>query len=398
METPGFLTPTLIAQNAAAAGLEQVVVEQLIALAVRIAGEPTLRHCVEQIYAQNYQRAELTIEPDPETLFGAEVHKLYLLLAVDAVRQLRAVHQQRGIPDAITCESYGPLPMSARRFAEWHNGQIGLEDWVARYWFGQVVASGNLYRLGRMEYILEPFDGDIRVYRHNQSGQVQALAEAGARFTTDGYRPYHFDEATYAYYGWSKEEASDGWTATLSEDDTHIIGTPISPYGYALPTPQRLAKDEWTLILRNGDTVLDMHIPNFMPLHLDLLQTSLQRALDFFPRYHPERPFKAFVCSSWIFNTQWVDFLPATSNLLAFQQQGYLFPLSSNGAGGLYFIFGNRLVDLASAPQDTALRRTVITHLRAGGKLRNGGFFLLPDAVARFGQAPYRQPSTPSFI
>lgn len=398
METPDFLSPSLIQQNATAAGLEQAVVGQLIALAARIAAEPALHHCAKQLYAQSYERAELTIDPAAETLFGAEANKLYLLLAVDAIRQLRAVHQQRGIPDAITRESYGTLPMSAQRFADWHNGQIGLEDWVSRYWFGRVVASGNLYRLGRMEYILKLFDGNIRVYRHRQSGQVQALAEAGMRFTTEGYLPVQFDETTYAYYNWRKEEEKAGWTATLNEDESHVIGTPLSPYGYARPKPQRLAKDEWALILSNGDTVLDMHIPNFMPLHLDLLQASLQRALDFFPRYHPERPFKAFACSSWIFNTQWVDFLPATSNLLAFQRQGYLFPLPSNGAGGLYFIFGNRLVDLASAPQDTGLRRAVVAHLRAGGKLRNGGFLLLPEDVARFGQEPYRQPPRAKFI
>ena len=84
-----------------------------------------------------------------------------------------------------------------------------------------------------------------------------------------------------------------------------------------------------------------------------------------------------------------MDFLPATSNLLAFQRQGYLFPMHSDGADGLYFIFGNWLVDLATAPQTTALQRAVVAHLRAGGQLREGGFLLLPEDVERFGQEPY---------
>ncbi|MCB0060523.1 MAG: hypothetical protein KDE19_00340, partial [Caldilineaceae bacterium] len=180
------------------------------------------------------------------------------------------------------------------------------------------------------------------------------------------------------------------WTTELHEDDTHVIGTPISPLGYALPQPLQLIKAEWQLVLQNGDTVLDMHIPNFMPLELDLLKASLQRALEFFPRYHPERPFKAFICSSWIFNTQMGGMLPPTANLLAFQRQGYLFPLPSHGAGAMYFLFGNQLVDLQTAPQDTTLRRAVIAHIKAGGKLRHGGFFLYPEDVARFGQEPYR--------
>jgi hypothetical protein len=81
--------------------------------------------------------------------------------------------------------------------------------------------------------------------------------------------------------------------------------------------------------------------------------------------------------------------LPANSNLLAFQRQGYLFPLPSNGADGLYFIFGNRLIDPATAPQNTQLQRVVIKHLQAGGKLRRGGFLLLPEDVEKFGREPY---------
>ncbi len=65
--------------------------------------------------------------------------------------------------------------------------------------------------------------------------------------------------------------------------------------------------------------------------------------------------------------------------------------MPANGAGGLYFIFGKRLVDLATAPQDTGLRRAVVAHMQAGGKVRNGGFLLLPEDVAQFGQEPYRK-------
>ncbi|CAN5565677.1 hypothetical protein BH10CHL1_BH10CHL1_07390 [soil metagenome] len=395
MPLPEFLDPVLIRQNATEASLDQNTLEQLLALAARITSVPAWQQCAEQLFAQTYQRIDGTLEPSVEALFGTEANKLYLLLAVDAVRQLRAVQQARGIPEAITRESCGALAMVARRFAHWHPGQVGLEVATARHWFGVTVASGNLYRLGRLEFILKAFNGNIRVYRHRQSGQVLALAEEGVHFTQAGYLPFDFDEATYAHFGWRKEEPAEAeWIARIVENEDTIIGHAISPYGYALRTPQQLAKAEWALMLRNGDTVLDMHIPNFMPLELDLLQASLKRALDFFPRYYPERPFKAFTCGSWLFNTQWVEMLPATSNILAFQQQGYLFPLPSNGAGGLYFIFGDRLVDLDKAQQATGLQRAAVAHLRAGGKLRNGGFLLLPEDVEKFGQAPYRNRAT----
>ncbi len=392
MIIPAFLSAIQLQQNATAAGLDSTTISSLLALAERIRATATLQQCAEQLHTQTYQGLPLGIIPTPPAaLFGDDLHQLYLLVAVDAIRLLRMVHQERGIPEAITRESYAALPMCARRFAEAHDGAIGVEDWVLRSWIGRTVASGNLYRLGRMEFILKPFAGDLRVYRHKSSGQVQALAETGVRFTADGYRPFTFDEPTYTQYGWpSPQEGADDWIATLDEDEEQVTGTPLSANGYAMPAALRLAKAEWELLLRNGETVLEMHIPNFMPLSLDLLHDSLQRALDFFPHYHPECPFKAFVCSSWIFNTQWAEMLPPTSNLLAFQRQGYLFPLPSSGAGAIYFLFGKRAIDLATAPQDTTLRRAVVAHMQAGGQLRSGGFLLLPDDVSHFGQEPYR--------
>lgn len=391
MESFTFLAPTEIQQQATEAGLDQTVIEQLTALAQRITNESALRECAGQLFAQAYDRAVVTLAPMPETLFGAEVNLLYLLLALDSVRRLRISQQQRGVPAAITSDSSRSLAIAAQRFAEFHAGKAGLEDWILRYWYGPIAASGNLYRLGRLEFILQPFEGNVRVYRHKASGRVQVLAEEGVRFTADGHLPFAITDAAYAHYGWQKsEEAEEGWTATLVEDETSITGTPISPYGYALRTPLQLTKPDWGLRLCNGDNIIDMHIPNYMPLRLDLLQASLQQALAFFPRYYPERLFKAFVCGSWLFNTQWAELLPATSNILTFQRQGYLFPLPSDGVEGSYFIFGDWLIDLDNAPQDTTLRRAAIHHIRSGGKLRNGGFLLLPEDVAKFGQEPYR--------
>lgn len=391
MNRPPYLSPSTLAQTATEGGLDEQTIAALVALAERINTNPLLQTCAEALHAQAYEQREISLDPTPDELFGADANKLYLLLAVDAIRLLRAVHEERGIPKAITRESYGALPMSARRYSEWHNGEIGMEEWVFRSWFGSTVATGNLYRLGRMEYIFQKFEGDLRLYRHKESGQLQALAEAGIRFGADGYRPFTYNERVYEHYGWPKVKAAvEGWEADLQEDEETVTGTPLSAYGYAQQKTIILAKSAWELVLQNGDTVLDMHIPNHMPLRLDLLRDSLQRALDFFPRHHAERPFHAFVCDSWIFNTQWVEMLPATSNLLAFQRQGYLFPLASHGISPMYFLFGDQLIDLASAPQDTALRRAVIAHMQAGGKLRTGGFLLMPEDVARFGDQPYR--------
>jgi hypothetical protein len=375
MPNTHFLDPTTIRHSAGRAGLEAEATEQLVALARRIAAEEQLRQPVEALYANVYPVYKGWEEPPLRPVFGEETEKVYLLVALDSIRLLWQVHQERGIPEAVTQASSRPPLTILHRYQKLTGGKLGIEGWLL-FWF-QFVASGNLYRLGRLEYSLQPFEGNIRVYQHRETGAVQALAEVGSRFMKDGYPPFE------------SETASD-WVAELIETRDSVTGAPISPLGYAAPTPLWLPLEEWELRLRNGDTILDMHIPDWDPFPWELLRDSLEQALAFFPQYHPLQPFKAFCCNSWIFNTQLVDWLPPASNLLAFQRQGYLFPLPSDGAEGMYFIFGGWKIDLATAPRDTRLRRAIIDHLAAGGLLRNGGFFLLPEDVGKFGREPYR--------
>ena len=49
---------------------------------------------------------------------------------------------------------------------------------------------------------------------------------------------------------------------------------------------------------------------------------SMRTALAFFPRHFPERlPAVAFVCSTWFFDAQYQQILPATSNIVRFQRE-----------------------------------------------------------------------------
>lgn len=374
MPEPIFLDLAVIRATAAYANLDDATTAQLMTLAQRIHADADLYDIAARLYAHTYPVHQGAVEPAPESYFGDDAGLLYLLIALDAVRQLRIVQQSYGIPEAIIRASSHAPSSTSRRYALWRHDQPGLEGWILS-WFS-LVATGSLYRLGRMEYLLKPCTDNVRVYRHRATGRVQALAEAGVSFTAKGF-----------IY---KSDPNPAWTSALQVDAHSVTGTPISPLGYARRDPVPLALAEWELLLANGDTVIDMHIPNWAPLTLDLLRDSLEQALAFFPRYFPDQPFKAFRCASWIFNTQLADWLPPHSNLLAFQRQGYLYPLVSSGKDGLYFVFGSREIDLTTAPRDTQLRRAIVDHLAAGGRLRGGGFLLLPEEVGRFGQQPYR--------
>jgi hypothetical protein len=158
----------------------------------------------------------------------------------------------------------------------------------------------------------------------------------------------------------------------------------------AIRRERTLSLDDWNPVLSPGDPVLEMHIPEGEAITPDVCRSSMQQALDFFPKYEPDRPFVSFACYSWIFNTQLEEMLFPASNLVRYQRELYLFPTPSSGKDGLYFIFYKDDVDIQTAPRDTTLKRAFLDHLAAGIPLRNGGMFMLKDDFRRFGTQHYR--------
>jgi hypothetical protein len=56
----------------------------------------------------------------------------------------------------------------------------------------------------------------------------------------------------------------------------------------------------------------------------------------------------------------------------------------------LHFIFGSGDVDLKTAPRDTSLRRALLDHVAADGRLIGGGMFLLLEDFQYYGEQVYR--------
>jgi hypothetical protein len=183
------------------------------------------------------------------------------------------------------------------------------------------------------------------------------------------------------------------WTTTLSEADDGVTGIAISPRGYALRQQVRLPAADWQLALKHGDPVLDMHVPAEGALTLEALRDALGQAETFFDHYYPQRRFVAYMCDSWLFSPQLEAMLAPSSNILRWQREGYLLPGEEDRESFLSFSFGAKTIDLATAPQDTRLRRAVVAHLAGNGRLCCGAWLLLRSDLDRFGAEPYRQAS-----
>jgi hypothetical protein len=364
-----FLDDAEIARGGAIAGLDDGSLRALRDLAARIRADPRLASVAEAAHHAVFD----TEEPFEEAVaaadaaLGAEADLLHALYVLDSSRLVRERQAARGVPAEMA-----PL-ITERHGASWlreaaGRGRIGLENWSPD-WL-RMVASGNLHRLGRLEFYPCPWEGPFRAYTHRETGELVVLADRRYRAPSGASLPQD-----------------------LAETDDAVIGTPISTRGVALPHVVRLPRNDWGLALAPGDPVVEIHVPDKEPLTIPALRDAMERAVPFFERYYPDHRFAAIVCDSWLFSGQLEAMLGDDSNILRWQREGYLLCGDGGQEAFLQFTFGSHSIDLDTAPRDTRLRRAVIDYLRGGGALSCGFFLLLRRDLPRFGSQPYRPAS-----
>ena len=370
---PPFLDPLVIRSCCADAGLDARCTQSYIDFAAGVCADPAL---VRQATAARDHLFDATDDDDQtiaaaEAAFGEEAHLLRGLMLLESIRLVRERQSARGVPADITHATLDHHPYSTLRDYYDQHRRAGADPWIWSWY--RTVGSGDLYRLGRLEFIPQKWALPFRVFVHTQTGGTLAILNAGERFDDEGYNT-----------------GATTWGSMLTETDDVIVGCPISPRGFAIREPVRLSRREWRQALGPGDKVLDMHIPGDEPLAIEPVRNALLSAEPFFDHFYPEQRFVAYVCSSWVFSTQLESMLPPESNILRMQREGYLFPVGDGQAPFLNFTFGATSIDLATAPRDTRLRRAVIAHMEKGGTLRCGGFLFLRHDLSRFGTQPYR--------
>ena len=384
---PIFLQPDQIRESCEWGALESEDAAPMIEVAERIADSPALLqlfwHC-HRLWSDDNDYRRFAEWPVLENSLGDKCGVFYLLVILDAARTAVELHRKSGLPEKVTRETCSDIRIARNRYASITGGRLGAELRLMG-WF-RIHAWGWLFRLGRLQYIANPFNGKIKVYKHRHTGETLALNEEGIQFTGEGF----VDGAL------GKFDEKDGWTSRWCEDDEQITASPASPFGMAVKQEVTLKKPDWELRLQPGDQVLAMHIPEGKDMTVEDCGASMQQANEFFPQYFPERPFKALVCSSWIFNTQLEEILGPQSNLVRYMQELYLYPNRSNGKAGFYFVWYTDDVDPKTAPRNTRLRRAYLDYLERGIPIRNGAMFFLPEHLDSFGTQYYRNQPGPA--
>jgi hypothetical protein len=379
-----FLAPEAIAQYCELASMPAEAIPDLQAAANEIAQRAELKQLAWYCHtvlcqSESHPRDEIQNWQSFQDVLGDRAGAFYLLIALSALPKALAFHQSRGMPEQAMRDTYTDTAIWADDYKT-KRGVWGMDLRILPWLFNHL--SGDLYRLGRLQFMQRPFRQRYYAFRNRETREVVALADAGTTFRGDGQLDGTGGE----------HDPQNGWISRLRFDSDQVIGAPIHPDGFALKEEVALPLHTWERILAPGDPVLEIHIPAGEPMDFDACGRSFRQAIAFFPRYFPDRPFHGFCCASWLLNTQFQEWLSPNSNIVRFQRELYLFPIFSGGRSGIDRIFGGNLDDLSKAPRDTSLRRAVLEHLERGGYLRGGGALLFAEDLD-WGAQVYRRRS-----
>lgn len=245
-----------------------------------------------------------------------------------------------------------------KKYGEWGLSEIG---WLIHH------LSGKLFKLGRLQFMPIIYKGKIKAYRSRESGKLAILSRSGVSFRRDG----RVNEA------FGREDTEDGWESIFHESELHVTGHRILEGGEADPETIQLEKQEWELVLEEGDLVLDVHIPEGGSLSEAYCSVSYDMAETFFEENGIGKGFKAFVCTSWLLSPQLKKVLPESSNIVKFQSGFHLIPDGFNDDQLMERVFGGRPEKLSEAPRDTTLKSSVLDAMEQGVSFCGGSGFKL---------------------
>ena len=132
-------------------------------------------------------------------------------------------------------------------------------------------------------------------------------------------------------------------------------------------------------MLKEGDTVLNCHIPSCGPLHAEAVIHSLRQAYDFYKDVRRDGVLPV-VCHSWLLYPPQYPLLGGNSK--AFQDLFCVLKQDETAENNDYWRIFNTPFSkeaLASAAEDTSLRRNFKRFLLAGNRMGNGYGILLLD-------------------
>lgn len=320
-------------------------------MATQIAADPQAKADFLKTASRYVDYGEMPLNPPADPIWSA-------LLALSGHSQMRDAHQRRKIPRSVT-------QATALDLQRWVKDTLSGGGGIATIPLPWVIKPirQNLLEIGRLQYLSAPFGYPYQVFvQRSAPNRVVALADPGMQCSKAG---------------WPCEKDAYFETALRHEEDV-IYGNPLDPVsGRILYSEMALRLNEWDLVLKNGDLVLDVHIPSGVPLTKENCRASFSEAEQVFLQCFSELNWRAFVCTSWLLDRELANCLPGTSGILAFGH--FFYPLATRRPNfrQLTERVLNNTSDWRTFQPRTSLQKSVIAHLADGGTFRTTSGFRL---------------------
>lgn len=306
--------------------------------------------------------------------FGENEGIAYLIAALSSAPLIAENCRKRGIP-----ESY------AEDALQWIGGTVDIyklaHNDIAGHTLGQLYwlhhhVDGELYRIGRFEYLMHPLPSWAPLIFRNDAGTLAVLAAPNLKLNKEGLVVLADEDAV----------------SFIEEDGCFITGMPCSPEGF-VKVNERLTVDrrEFKPVCAPWDLVPSIHIPGGSRMKWEDALDSMKQAKAFFKRYY-KREIPMIVCGSWILNPALEKFAPQ-GNMARLRREVCCVPMmrwGTEGRDGMFFTFGRGDVDPTEIPAVNSAQKLIQQIFTAEGTLRTGGMFVLAEDLEKLGNQYYR--------
>jgi len=383
LDTPYFLTEKYIIENAKLTGLDDASIASIVKTAKKVNVSPMLKrlfiHAHYLLFICLDSPDDIAINfPDMQNVLNDEGFTYNLLLTLSGMDISKKYFKNLGIPADVASGAFKDISLWVSHFRN-NFGYIGLNPEMLNWERG--LMRGTLFRLGRLQFNIRPFTGNILVFKNKKTNQVQALVKKGIDINSLGL----FDGVNEIF-------DKEAWKSDMLRDKQQVSGNPVTPQGNVLHKTICLKFSEWDEVLVPKDPILEIHIPAGESLNIQNCVNSINYSIKFFAKYFPEKTYKGWACYSWLLDNQYEKILPKSANILKFMQEFYLFPIDASGEDSYKRIFGENGIKngIINAPRKSSMQRSVAEFIENGGKLRAGGGFFLKNDLP-WGKQVYRQ-------
>lgn len=364
------LSPRAITDLGRRLAISETIHSRLIAAAEVVRGSDDLLEAVSYVRSVMFSPQRF-VDDDTYSRFpspgsDSEAAAMVFPLAIFAgLPETIIIYEERGIPESILRDTMGVVSDCIEEYGE-KTGVLGLgpNPWVLPF------VRGFGFRIGRMQYIREPFPHRIFVYRSRSSGEITTFLDSG--------RYVRADRSV------TSENVHCIRKTRLRFEPGLIAGTAVGQDGYPIhdgDTEDAIVRlGDYELRLGPGFQGLSVHIPADGRLAPDSVVESFRRSHAFFVEHFPEYEISAWFITSWLLDPQLLRYVHKESNIAAFQRHWVRFP-KEDGDDEQFFkdVFPGQPATWDLVQPRSSLQHSLLKHAQSGNRWYEAGGFILPE-------------------